>query len=218
VARHLLADAPQSRLGDGRPHHDRPLDESPRADGDDLRKGRVSAQPSLLEPAIPAPPRAGSYACIYADPPWLERGAGQIRRGADHHYALMKTRDIAALPVPSLGGAECASLLLGDEQLPRRRPDRDEGVGLPLRHEDRLVQGRHQRRRACRTDGRRGPADGHRPVLSRRHGKLPVRRSRIAPVSVPRKRQARAGTHRIPRAALAHSVKPEKFSKRWSSA
>jgi N6-adenosine-specific RNA methylase IME4 len=61
----------------------------------------VSAQPSLLEPAIPAPPRAGSYACIYADPPWLERGAGQIRRGADHHYELMKTKDIAALPVPS---------------------------------------------------------------------------------------------------------------------
>jgi N6-adenosine-specific RNA methylase IME4 len=59
----------------------------------------VSAQPSLLEPAIPAPRRAGAYACIYADPPWLERGAGQIQRGADRHYALMKTRDIAALPV-----------------------------------------------------------------------------------------------------------------------
>jgi N6-adenosine-specific RNA methylase IME4 len=28
------------------------------------------------------------------DPPWLERGGGKIKRGADRHYALMKTPDI----------------------------------------------------------------------------------------------------------------------------
>ena len=43
------------------------------------------------------------YATIYADPPWMERGGGQIKRGADRHYPLMHTRDICALPVKSLG-------------------------------------------------------------------------------------------------------------------
>lgn len=46
-----------------------------------------------------APALAGDYRVVYADPPWLERGAGQIKRGADRHYPLMKTRDICALPV-----------------------------------------------------------------------------------------------------------------------
>ncbi len=48
---------------------------------------------------LSAPPRAGTYATVLADPPWLERGGGQIKRGADKHYALMATKDIAALPV-----------------------------------------------------------------------------------------------------------------------
>lgn len=42
------------------------------------------------------------YKTIYADPPWMERGAGKIRRGADAHYPLMKTSEIARLPVQSL--------------------------------------------------------------------------------------------------------------------
>lgn len=37
------------------------------------------------------------YQCITADPPWLERGGGKIKRGADRHYDLMKTTDIARL-------------------------------------------------------------------------------------------------------------------------
>jgi len=37
------------------------------------------------------------YKTIYADPPWLERGGGKIRRGADRHYSLMKTKDIVDL-------------------------------------------------------------------------------------------------------------------------
>ena len=48
------------------------------------------------------------YKTIYADPPWMERGGGVIKRGADRHYALMKTREIAALPVNQLAdGAGC---------------------------------------------------------------------------------------------------------------
>ena len=37
------------------------------------------------------------YRTIYADPPWAEHGGGQIKRGADRHYPLMKTKDIKAL-------------------------------------------------------------------------------------------------------------------------
>ena len=47
----------------------------------------------------PAPPQAGRYRVLYADPPWLERGGGKIKRGADRHYPLMKTEAICALPV-----------------------------------------------------------------------------------------------------------------------
>lgn len=42
------------------------------------------------------------YATILADPPWLERGGGKIKRGADRHYPLMHTKDICALPVKAL--------------------------------------------------------------------------------------------------------------------
>lgn len=42
------------------------------------------------------------YKTIYADPPWMERGGGKIKRGADRHYPLMKTKDIMALPVREL--------------------------------------------------------------------------------------------------------------------
>jgi len=37
------------------------------------------------------------YKTIMADPPWLERGAGKSKRGADKHYSLMKTDDIIDL-------------------------------------------------------------------------------------------------------------------------
>lgn len=42
------------------------------------------------------------YATILADPPWLERGGGKIKRGADRHYPLMHTKDICILSVGSL--------------------------------------------------------------------------------------------------------------------
>jgi len=34
------------------------------------------------------------YATIAMDPPWLERGAGKIKRGADRHYPLLATQDM----------------------------------------------------------------------------------------------------------------------------
>lgn len=37
------------------------------------------------------------YKTILADPPWMERGGGKIKRGADRHYPLMKTKDIIAM-------------------------------------------------------------------------------------------------------------------------
>lgn len=58
------------------------------------------SQPTLFTVTEAAPPpRAGYYQTILADPPWAERGGGQIRRGANRHYELMTTRKIAELPV-----------------------------------------------------------------------------------------------------------------------
>ena len=51
------------------------------------------------------------YATIYADPPWQESGGGKIKRGADRHYSLMRTKEIAALPVQDIC-AENAHLYL----------------------------------------------------------------------------------------------------------
>jgi N6-adenosine-specific RNA methylase IME4 len=53
----------------------------------------------FADPSIVGPPRVGEYRTLMADPPWLEAGGGEIKRGADRHYPLMKTDDICALPV-----------------------------------------------------------------------------------------------------------------------
>ncbi len=37
------------------------------------------------------------YDVIIADPPWSEGGGGKIKRGADRHYPLMRTKDIVCL-------------------------------------------------------------------------------------------------------------------------
>ena len=34
------------------------------------------------------------YSCILIDPPWNETGGGRIKRGADRHYPLLKTREM----------------------------------------------------------------------------------------------------------------------------
>jgi N6-adenosine-specific RNA methylase IME4 len=35
-----------------------------------------------------------AYRTITADPPWLERGGGKVKRGADRHYDLLPTEEI----------------------------------------------------------------------------------------------------------------------------
>ncbi len=54
---------------------------------------------NLFASQVPAPVGAGTFQTLMADPPWLERGGGQIKRGADRHYPLMSTDAICALPV-----------------------------------------------------------------------------------------------------------------------
>ena len=44
------------------------------------------------------------YKTIYADPPWSETGGGKIKRGADKHYPVMKTKDIITLMKTELEG------------------------------------------------------------------------------------------------------------------
>jgi N6-adenosine-specific RNA methylase IME4 len=55
---------------------------------------------------VAAPAGAGTFCTLMADPPWLERGSGQIKRGADRHYPLMKTDAICRLPVSSWMAAD----------------------------------------------------------------------------------------------------------------
>lgn len=55
-----------------------------------------------------------AYATILADPPWLEQGGGKCKRGADKHYALLRTRDIpsAMMSAPQWQPAPNAHLYL----------------------------------------------------------------------------------------------------------
>lgn len=41
------------------------------------------------------------FRIIVADPPWLERGAGKVKRGADRHYPLLKTKEIPGVMTAS---------------------------------------------------------------------------------------------------------------------
>lgn len=78
-------------------------------------------QSLLIDPGQAAPalrlPRfdgsqVGYYRTILADPPWEERGAGKIKRGADRHYPLMDSDEIAALPVGELASPAGCHLYL----------------------------------------------------------------------------------------------------------
>jgi len=59
----------------------------------------------LFAMGIPKPPKVMSlgeipesgYRAIMMDPPWTEVGGGRIKRGADRHYPLMKTKDMPAV-------------------------------------------------------------------------------------------------------------------------
>lgn len=67
-----------------------------------LSTGRLFEAPSTVS----VPPQAGLYGTLMADPPWLERGGGKIKRGADRHYPLMSTKAICALPVGGWAAAD----------------------------------------------------------------------------------------------------------------
>lgn len=56
----------------------------------------------------------GEYGCISADPPWLERGGGKCKRGADRHYPLLNKYDIlgAMLSAPCWRPAATSHLWL----------------------------------------------------------------------------------------------------------
>jgi N6-adenosine-specific RNA methylase IME4 len=47
----------------------------------------------------------GLIRCVAADPPWLERGGGRVKRGADRHYDLMPTEQILLQMASWLGVA-----------------------------------------------------------------------------------------------------------------
>lgn len=68
-----------------------------------VREPKKIERESVLK--VPFPDK--KYKTIYADPPWWERGCGRIKRGADRHYTLMKTRDIMALPIQTIAGPNC---------------------------------------------------------------------------------------------------------------
>jgi hypothetical protein len=40
-----------------------------------------------------SPVRKQRFKTILIDPPWPEKGAGKIKRGADRHYSLLKVAD-----------------------------------------------------------------------------------------------------------------------------
>lgn len=56
----------------------------------------------------------GEFSTVLADPPWLERGGGKIKRGADRHYPLLATHDIprVMMAAPEWRIAENAHLYL----------------------------------------------------------------------------------------------------------
>jgi hypothetical protein len=69
-------------------------------------------------------PTTTLFRTILIDPPWNEAGGGKIKRGADQHYPLLKTREI----VPHDHGLRLvlprrdrAPVPLGNQQLPGRR-------------------------------------------------------------------------------------------------
>ena len=55
------------------------------------------------------------FRCISTDPPWAENGSGKVKRGANRHYATMKTADIIDVHrryFAEVGGPDPAGCLL----------------------------------------------------------------------------------------------------------
>ncbi len=56
-----------------------------------------------------------SFRCISTDPPWAENGSGKVKRGANRHYATMKTAEIIDVHrryFAEVGGPDPAGCLL----------------------------------------------------------------------------------------------------------
>lgn len=47
-----------------------------------------------MQPSLFGHPRTGRFRTLLTDPPWMETGGGQVKRGADRHYPLLPTREI----------------------------------------------------------------------------------------------------------------------------
>lgn len=64
------------------------------------------------------------YGCILADPPWAfktfnNKSGTTPHRGAEDHYGVMPTADIAALPIGELAARDCALFMwVVDSHLP----------------------------------------------------------------------------------------------------
>ena len=48
---------------------------------------------------------AQAVRCIVSDPPWMERGGGKIKRGADRHYDLLRTEGVINIMRPFVHAA-----------------------------------------------------------------------------------------------------------------
>lgn len=108
--------------------------------------------------SVPAPPRAGLYASILADPPWPEQGGGEIKRGADRHYGLMSVEDIALLPVTFWAAPDAHLYMWVTNNYLERWSKCDAIVGIPLCDNYHVAEGT-----------KRPAADWFRAVLPWRH-------------------------------------------------
>ncbi len=161
--------------------------------------------------AVAAPARIGLYSTIMADPPWNEAGAGKVKRGADRHYGLMKTKDICALPVSAWAAPDAHLYLwVTNNFLPDGlavmaawgfryvtkidwfKGEGDDDSDVSLMSDLRLQVGLGQYFRGC-TESCLFGVRGRVPYRVRQDGK---------------RAQGRTGFH-APRGE--HSVKPEKF-------
>ena len=84
----------------------------------------------MTEPA--APPRAGGYGAIYADPPWRfstysDKGKG---RSAEAHYDCMSLPEIKAMPVASWAAPDAALFLWATDPMLRHALDVMEAWGF----------------------------------------------------------------------------------------
>lgn len=72
-------------------------DETKAALRDMFKKSEQPMLPGMTPPTENSRQEAARFNTVLMDPPWLERGGGKIKRGADRHYPLMKAKDMPDL-------------------------------------------------------------------------------------------------------------------------